>query len=88
MWNTSQHWRKGLFPEVQRSSISWMCKKQNSDSHSSTEAEVISLDAGLRMDGIHALDLWNEWLKYFIIHQTKPKSSKMLRESSPSSSFF
>ena len=27
-------------------SISWMCKKQTSVSHSSTEAEVISLDAG------------------------------------------
>ena len=31
--------------------ISWMCKKQTSVSHSSTEAEVISLDAGLRLDG-------------------------------------
>ena len=38
--------------------ISWMCKKQTSVSHSSTESEVISLDAGLRMDGIPALDLW------------------------------
>ena len=39
--------------------ISWMCKKQTSVSHSSTESEIISLDAGLRMDGISALDLWN-----------------------------
>ena len=38
--------------------ITWVCKKQTSVSHSSTEAEVISLDAGLRMDGIPALDLW------------------------------
>ena len=38
--------------------ISWMCKKQTSVSHSSTESEIISLDAGSRMDGIHALDLW------------------------------
>ena len=30
--------------------ISWMCKKQTSVSHSSTESEIISLDAGLRMD--------------------------------------
>ena len=37
--------------------ISWMCKKQTSVSHSSTESEIISLDAGLRMDGIPALDL-------------------------------
>ena len=39
--------------------ISWMCKKQTSVSHSSTESEVISLDAGLRLDGIPALDLWD-----------------------------
>ena len=39
--------------------ISWMCKKQTSVSHSSTEAEIISLGAGLRMDGIPALDLWD-----------------------------
>ena len=36
-----------------------MCKKQISVSHSSTESEIISLDAGLRLDGIHALDLWD-----------------------------
>ena len=39
--------------------ISWMLKKQTSVSHSSTEAEIISLDAGLRLDGIPALDLWD-----------------------------
>ena len=38
---------------------SWMCKKQTSVSHSSTESEIISLDAGLRMDGMPALDLWD-----------------------------
>ena len=37
--------------------ISWMCKKQTSLSHSSTESEIISLDAGLRLNGIPALDL-------------------------------
>ena len=31
--------------------ISWMCKKQTSVSHSFTESEIISSDAGLRMDG-------------------------------------
>ena len=36
-----------------------MCKKQSSVSHSSTESEIISLDAGLRLDGIPALDLWD-----------------------------
>ena len=39
--------------------ISWMCKKQNSVSHCSTESKIISLDAGLRLDGIPALDLWD-----------------------------
>ena len=39
--------------------ISWMCKKQTSVSHGSTESEIISLDASLRMDGIPALDLWD-----------------------------
>ena len=36
-----------------------MCEKQTSASHSSTESEIISLDAGLRLDGIPALDLWD-----------------------------
>ena len=39
--------------------ITWMCKKQTSVSHSSTESEIISLDAGLRLDGKPALDLWD-----------------------------
>ena len=39
--------------------ISWMCKKQTSVSHSSTESEIISLDKGLRLDGTPALDLWD-----------------------------
>ena len=36
-----------------------MRKKQTSASHRSTESEIISLDAGLRMDGLPALDLWD-----------------------------
>ena len=36
--------------------ISWMCKKQTSVSHSSAESEIISLDAGLRLDGLPALE--------------------------------
>ena len=38
---------------------SWMCKKQTSVSHSSTESEIISLDAGLRLDGLPALEVWD-----------------------------
>ena len=34
-------------------------RKQTSVSHSSTESEIIPLDAGLRMDGVPALDLWD-----------------------------
>ena len=39
--------------------ISWMCKRQTLISHSSTEPDIISLDAGLRLDGKPALDLWD-----------------------------
>ena len=37
--------------------ISWMCKKETAVSHSSTESEIISLDTGLRLDGLPALEL-------------------------------
>ena len=40
-------------------SVSWMCKKQTSVSHSSTESEIISLDTGLRLDGLPAIELWD-----------------------------
>ena len=36
-----------------------MCQKQISASHSSTESEIISLNAGLTLVGIPALDLWD-----------------------------
>ena len=39
--------------------ISWMCKKQTSVSHSSTESEIISLDTGLRLDCLLALEQWD-----------------------------
>ena len=39
--------------------ISWMCKKQTLVSHSSTESEIISLDAGLRLVGLPSLELWD-----------------------------
>ena len=59
---------------------SWMCKKQTSVSHSSTESEIISLDAGVRMDGIPALDLWD--LVMEVLHsffQTKPTKPEILQ---------
>ena len=38
---------------------SWMCEKNSSVSHSSAESEIISMDAGLRLDGVPSLDLWD-----------------------------
>ena len=52
-----------------------MCKKQTSVSHSSTEAEIISLDAGLRMDGIPALDLWD--LVTEVFHSSPNQNNKI-----------
>ena len=45
--------------------ISWVCKKQGAISHSSTEAEVIALEASVRMEGIPALQLWQRVLEVF-----------------------
>ena len=45
--------------------ISWFCKKQGSISNSSTESELISLDAALRMEGIPALELWDTVINVF-----------------------
>ena len=54
-WRFAIHfWRN-----IVRFGKSWMCKKKTSVWHSSTESEIISLDAGLRLDGIPALDLWD-----------------------------
>jgi len=42
--------------------LQWICKKQGAISHSSTEAEIIALELGLRSEGIRALDLWEQIL--------------------------
>ena len=36
--------------------INWMCKKQTLTFYSSTESEIISLDTGLKLDGLPALE--------------------------------
>ena len=54
--------------------ISSTCKKQTSVSHCSTEAEIISLDAGLQMDGIPSVDLWN--LVKEVFHCSPNQSNK------------
>ena len=40
--------------------LNWICKKQGAVSHSSTEAEIIGLEAMVRMEGIPALNLWSQ----------------------------
>ena len=44
---------------------SWMCKKQTAVSHSSTECKIISLDTGLRLDGLPALESWDLFVSVF-----------------------
>ena len=61
---------------------SWMFKKQTSVSHSSTESEIISLDAGLRMDGIPALDLWD--LIVTVLHGNTNQSKQVQGDLSTS----
>ena len=57
---------------------SWMCKKQTPVTRSSTASEITSVDIGLRMDGIPALNLWNlvvEVLHYSTNQVQKPSAS-------------
>ena len=60
---------------------SWMCKKQTSAPHSSTESEVISLDAGLPMDGIPALDLWDLLIEVLHSSRNQPEQEDLLRDT-------
>ena len=53
-----------------------MSKKQTSVSHSSTKSEIISLDAGLRMDGLPALDLWGLVIEVLGTTQRIPKPTQ------------
>ena len=51
--NIVHFWKSYIVP------TSWMCKKQTAVSHSSTESEIISLDTGLRLNELPALELWD-----------------------------
>ena len=60
-----------------------MCKKrQTSVSHFSTESEIVPLDAGLRMDGIPALDLWDVVIEalHSSINNTPPTQKNSANE--------
>ena len=60
--------RHTLFPR------SWMCKKETCVSHSSTESDITYFYAGLRMDGIPALDLWD--LVIGVLHSNSNQKQK------------
>ena len=51
--------------------LAWLCKKQGAISHSITEAETISLDAGLRLEALPVLMLWNIVIDTFSTEQEK-----------------
>ena len=38
--------------------LGYVCKKQTCQSHNTPEAEIVALDAGIRTEGIPALELW------------------------------
>ena len=59
--------------------ISWTCEKQTAVSHSSTEAEIMSLDAGLRMKGIPAMSLWDTIIE--ILHPQAGSDSKLVHQT-------
>ena len=62
----------------EESEVFEVCKKQTSVSHSSTESEVISLDAGLRMDGIPALDLLDVVTE--VLHSSPKNTQQAVRD--------
>ena len=58
-----------------------MCKKQTAVSHSSTESEIISLDTGLRLDGLLALDLWVLIVSVFgSVTQTSERTVQLIND--------
>ena len=65
--------------------MSWMCKKQTSVAHSSTEWEVISPDAELRIVGIPALDLSDVVTE--VLHSSNNKKSSTQEASGNRSGF-
>ena len=70
--------RETAIPSKSSYFFSWTCKKQTSVSHSSTESAIISLDAGLRLDGIPALD-WRD-LIVAVLHGNTYQSDQERRD--------
>jgi hypothetical protein len=61
--------------------IAWLCKKQTATSHSTTEAEIVALDAAIRLEGITTLSLWEEVIEVFC---PNAKRLPMKPETNPS----
>ena len=57
--------------------LSWLCKKQGAVSHSTAEAEVISLDTGIRLEGLPALSLWDLVIDVFEPLASKKETPKL-----------
>ena len=54
------------------------CKKQTAVSHISTESEIISLDTGLRLHGLLALELWDLIISVFgSVTQTSDRTARL-----------
>ena len=61
--------------------MSWMCKEQTSVSHSSTESEIISLDTGLRLVGLLALELWDLIVSVFgSVSQISDRTGRLVND--------
>ena len=73
--------------EVERAFSQVGCARNNLQfSHGSTESEVISLDAGLRMDGISARDLWDFVVQVstFFLTSTQSTNARTKKQSNRS----
>ena len=57
-----------------------MCKKQTAVSHRSAESEIMSLDAGLRMEGLPAFQFWECVLETFSSKSVKGYLERHKRE--------
>ena len=67
--------------EILLNNADWNCFKTLTSrvSHSSTEAEIISLDAGLRLDGLPALELWDLIVSVFgTVTQTSDRTVRLV----------
>ena len=60
--------------------ISWMCKKQTGVFHTSAESEIISLDAGLRLDGVAVVQFLECVLETLSCNTAKGKFERHKRD--------